>query len=98
MHFYAGDTDNVVTSVSALDVFPPANTGVIRGDHSSIIQPQGTEDDAYVVLRTHIDDVIQTLATSTTDDSTKHPETGPLDASLMSQNCFDGRQTTQHRD
>lgn len=82
MHFYAGDTDNVVTSVSALDVFPPANTGVIRGDHSSIIQPQGTEDDAYIVLRTHIDDVIQTLATSTTRDSTTHPETGPLDASL----------------
>lgn len=65
MHFYAGDTDNVVTSVSALDVFPPANTGVIRGDHSSIIQPQGTDDDTYVVVRTHIDQVIQTSEKST---------------------------------
>jgi hypothetical protein len=34
IYLYAGDEDNIVTSVSALDVFPAECTGVISGDHS----------------------------------------------------------------
>src|SRR5438034_4344200 len=34
---YAGESDNVVTPTSARGVFP--DTGVIPGDHSSIVRP-----------------------------------------------------------
>jgi tetratricopeptide (TPR) repeat protein len=59
IYFYAGDEDNVVTSVSALDVFPAEYTGVIRGDHSSIIQPASTNDESYRVLRRHIRQAVE---------------------------------------
>ncbi|ORJ64324.1 hypothetical protein B5M45_03845 [Mycobacterium simiae] len=59
MYFYAGDEDNIVTSVSALDVFPAEYTGVISGDHSSIIQPATTNDESYRALRRHIKQVVE---------------------------------------
>ncbi|WP_166555567.1 alpha/beta fold hydrolase [Mycolicibacterium sp. CBMA 226] len=62
---YAGDTDNVVTSVSAFDVFPLENTAVIKGDHSSVIQPTGTEDESYKALSRRIKQVIENTGEST---------------------------------
>lgn len=59
IYFYAGDTDNVVTSVSAFDVFPIENTGVVQGDHSSIIQPGSADDESYKVLTRRIRQVIE---------------------------------------
>ncbi|MFD3813236.1 alpha/beta fold hydrolase [Rhodococcus sp. NPDC058639] len=59
---YAGDTDNVVTSVSAFDVFPLENTRVIEGDHSSIIQPTNESDESYKNLRKRIVQVIEDSA------------------------------------
>lgn len=59
IYLYAGDEDNIVTSVSALDVFPAEYTGVISGDHSSIIQPQDIHADSYRDLRRHVVQVIE---------------------------------------
>jgi len=61
---YAGDTDNVVTSVSAFDVFPVENTQVIQGNHSSVIQPNSTEDESYKALSRRIKQVIETAPAS----------------------------------
>lgn len=59
IHLYAGESDNVVNSVSAHEGFPAKNTGVIKGDHSSIIQARRVEDDSYKVLRKHIGEVVE---------------------------------------
>ncbi|SKN29039.1 Predicted ATPase [Mycobacteroides abscessus subsp. bolletii] len=58
VYLYAGDEDRIVTSVSALDVFPAEYTGVISGDHSSIIQPENINAESYRALRRHICQVI----------------------------------------
>jgi len=41
-----------------LDVFPAEYTGVISGDHSSVIQPVGVEAESYRAPRRHIKQVI----------------------------------------
>ncbi|GAB3716859.1 hypothetical protein GCM10027598_27020 [Amycolatopsis oliviviridis] len=46
---YAGDTDNIVWASSAKSVFPAV--GVLQGDHSSIIQPDGATHPTYLVVR-----------------------------------------------
>jgi pimeloyl-ACP methyl ester carboxylesterase len=52
IHAYAGDRDNVVTSASAKGVFP--DTGVLPGDHFSIIQPDSARHRAYLALKHHL--------------------------------------------
>lgn len=54
IHFYAyaGEIDNVVTPTSAKSVFP--NTGVIPGDHSTIIQPDSAKHRSYTVFKSHL--------------------------------------------
>jgi pimeloyl-ACP methyl ester carboxylesterase len=49
---YAGESDNIVTPTSAKGVFP--DTGVIPGDHFSIIQPDSSTHRSYTTLRTNI--------------------------------------------
>ncbi|MFE2871853.1 SAVMC3_10250 family protein [Embleya sp. NPDC059259] len=49
---YAGDQDNVVTPASARGVFP--DTGVLPGDHFSIIRPDSADHLAYRVLKANI--------------------------------------------
>lgn len=49
---YAGDLDNVVTPASAKSVFPL--TGVVPGDHSSLIAPTDREDISYATLRSEL--------------------------------------------
>lgn len=49
---YAGETDNVVTPTSAKGVFP--KTGVIPGDHFSIIQPDSVKHRAYTTLKANL--------------------------------------------
>ena len=49
---YAGESDNVVTPTSARAVFP--NTGVIPGDHSSIIRPDSSSHRCYTTLRSNL--------------------------------------------
>ncbi|WP_126638206.1 SAVMC3_10250 family protein [Embleya hyalina] len=52
VYAYAGDQDNVVTPASARGVFP--DTGVLPGDHFSIIRPDSADHLAYRVLKTNI--------------------------------------------
>jgi Alpha/beta hydrolase family len=54
----AGEEDNVVTPASARSVFP--DTGVLPGDHSSVIQPDSVEDLAYKVLKERLVATVQT--------------------------------------
>lgn len=49
---YAGESDNIVTPASAKGVFP--DTGVLPGDHFSIIQPDSPEHRAYKALKSNI--------------------------------------------
>jgi hypothetical protein len=49
---YAGERDNIVTATSARGVFP--NTGVLPGDHFSIIQPSSARDRAYLALKINL--------------------------------------------
>ncbi|WP_406639126.1 esterase/lipase family protein [Amycolatopsis sp. WGS_07] len=52
IHAYAGDRDNIVTPTSAKGVFP--DTGVLPGDHFSIIQPDSARHRAYLALKHHL--------------------------------------------
>jgi len=49
---YAGESDNIVTAASARGVFP--NTGVLPGDHFSIIQPNSREHRAFRTLKMNL--------------------------------------------
>ncbi|MEU0006543.1 alpha/beta fold hydrolase [Streptomyces sp. NPDC006314] len=49
---YAGDTDNIVTPTSARSVFP--NTGVIPGDHFTIIRPDSHSHRTYTTLKDNL--------------------------------------------
>lgn len=49
---YAGEEDNVVTPVSAKGVFP--DTGVLPGDHSSIIRPDSRSHRSYLALKRNL--------------------------------------------
>ena len=49
---YAGDRDGVVTPASAGSVFP--DTGVLPGDHFSIIQPRTATDRSFLALKRHL--------------------------------------------
>lgn len=49
---YAGESDNVVTPTSAKGVFP--KTGVIPGDHFTIVQPDSLKHRAYTTLKANL--------------------------------------------
>lgn len=49
---YAGESDNIVTVASAKGMFP--DTGVLPGDHFSIIRPTSIQHRAYIALRYQI--------------------------------------------
>ncbi|GID27765.1 esterase/lipase family protein [Paractinoplanes brasiliensis] len=49
---YAGDSDGVVTPVSAKSVFP--EVGVLPGDHFTIIKPDSTGHRSYAALKRHL--------------------------------------------
>jgi hypothetical protein len=49
---YAGDSDNIVLPSSAKGAFP--NTGVIPGDHFSIIQPDSMWNTSYLVFKRNL--------------------------------------------
>ncbi|MDY7083783.1 MAG: DUF3089 domain-containing protein [Actinomycetota bacterium] len=49
---YAGDSDGVVTAVSAKSVLP--EVGVLPGDHFSIIKPDSTGHRSYAALKRHL--------------------------------------------
>ncbi|MGW4369541.1 SAVMC3_10250 family protein [Nocardia takedensis] len=54
---YAGEEDNVVPPASARGVFP--DTGVLPGDHSTIIRPDSAEHRTYRALRADIETVLR---------------------------------------
>lgn len=64
---YAGNEDNVVTPASARGVFP--DTGVLPGDHFSIIRPDSADHLSYRVLKANIEAVSGTSATMTAPGS-----------------------------
>jgi pimeloyl-ACP methyl ester carboxylesterase len=70
---YAGDSDNVVTPTSARGVFP--RTGVIPGDHFTIIRPDSSTHRSYTTLRSEL------LAILDSTDSRR--EYSGSDATLM---------------
>lgn len=49
---YAGESDAVVTPVSARSVLP--DVGVLPGDHFSIIRPSSSADRVYTTLKLHL--------------------------------------------
>lgn len=49
---YAGESDGVVTPISAKSVFP--EVGVLPGDHFSIIKPDATSHRSYAALKRHL--------------------------------------------
>jgi pimeloyl-ACP methyl ester carboxylesterase len=49
---YAGESDGIVSPQSAASVFP--RTGVLPGDHSTIIQPDSAQHRAFVTLKHHL--------------------------------------------
>src|SRR5262249_21135708 len=49
---YAGESDNIVTPASARSVFP--DTGVLPGDHFSIIRPDSNKHRSYKDLKSEI--------------------------------------------
>ncbi len=49
---YAAERDNIVAPASARGIWPEA--GVLPGDHSSIIRPDSRDDEAYKVLKRHL--------------------------------------------
>lgn len=52
IHAYAGESDGVVKSQSALSAFP--NKGVLEGDHSTILDFENPDGLNYSVIRHHI--------------------------------------------
>lgn len=66
---YAGETDNVVTPVSARGVFPDA--GVLPGDHFTIVRPDTTRHRSYTTLKRLL------LAAADTDPPTDIAISGP---------------------
>jgi hypothetical protein len=55
---YAGESDNVVTPVSAKGNFP--DTGIIPGNHFTIIQPDSLKHRAYTTLKANLLAVLTT--------------------------------------
>jgi triacylglycerol esterase/lipase EstA (alpha/beta hydrolase family) len=73
---YAGDSDNIVTPTSARSVFP--NTGVIPGDHFTIIQPNSPTNRSYTTLRFNLLEAIKVSEKPTVD---RHdPDAGEVNA------------------
>ncbi|MGH3760962.1 esterase/lipase family protein [Actinophytocola sp.] len=61
LRLYAGDTDNIVLPQSALGIYPDHCTGVVAGDHSSIIRPDSPRHESYEVLKTELEIVLEEL-------------------------------------
>lgn len=68
---YAGEVDNIVTPASALSVFPGAQTGVLPGDHFTIVRPDSPNHSAYITLRRKL----LTVLNQSPDETT--PATSP---------------------
>ncbi len=61
---YAGEIDNVVTPASAQSVFP--ETGVLPGDHNTVIRPRSANDLIFRALRS---DVLKALESAYAEPS-----------------------------
>lgn len=61
LRLYAGDSDNVVLPPSALGVYPDHCTGVVKGDHASIVRPTSPDDESYQVLKSELETVLDDL-------------------------------------
>ena len=69
---YAGDSDNIVTPTSARSVFP--TTGVLPGNHFTIIQPDSPTHRSYTTLRFKLLDIIKEADSSTSDTNSSAAE------------------------
>src|SRR5262249_15234637 len=49
---FAGESDNIVSPASSKSVFP--RTGVLPGDHFSIIRPDSIRHRSYMALKKHV--------------------------------------------
>jgi pimeloyl-ACP methyl ester carboxylesterase len=71
IRLYAGEEDNVVVRQSAHNVFPMTNTGVVPGNHFTIIQPDSPAHESYQVLKANLKTALAEL-----DQGTK-PQRNP---------------------
>ncbi len=61
LRLYAGASDNIVLPPSALGVYPRRCTGVIAGDHATIIRPDSPDHESYQVLKANLKIVLDEL-------------------------------------
>lgn len=61
LRLYAGESDKIVLPQSALGVYPHRCTGVVAGDHTTIVRPDSPDHESYQVLRTNLVMVLEEL-------------------------------------
>jgi pimeloyl-ACP methyl ester carboxylesterase len=61
LRLYAGESDNIVLPPSALGLYPSRCTGVVAGDHATIIRPDSPDHESYQVLKTNLKIVLEEL-------------------------------------
>jgi pimeloyl-ACP methyl ester carboxylesterase len=90
VHVYAGEEDNVVTPTSAKGVFP--DTGVLPGDHFTIIKPDSIRHRAYLALKGIVIGAVRPPITQVDQarlpliESSNVPKTEPVETSAKSTN------------
>lgn len=77
---YAGESDNIVTTASARGVFP--DTGILPGDHFSIIQPNSREHRAFRTLKMNLTGLTESSRNGRAADGLDpHKTTDPIESS-----------------
>lgn len=55
VRLYAGDVDRIVPAESAFAIYPNACTGMVAGDHSTIVAPDSHRHESYRVLKNDLE-------------------------------------------
>jgi pimeloyl-ACP methyl ester carboxylesterase len=72
---YAGDQDDIVPPASAKSVF--TDTGVLPGDHFTIIQPDGPHHRSYVALKSNLQSALSDAAALHNSTAVPAPRADP---------------------
>ncbi len=87
---YAGESDNIVTLASAKGSFP--DTGVVPGDHFSIIQPDTKQHRTYVTIKKNL--LAATGTGHTSESSRNRPRNLDIDQRGPASGSREARTTT----
>lgn len=74
---FAGESDNIVTPASARSVFP--DTGVLPGDHFSIIRPDSANHRSYTTLKKNLLTALSSRASDAAGKTRADPRIGLVD-------------------